>query len=70
MFVQIVKNGVFSYSQKSCDTWSFAIDSAHNSIITDVVKWTYTPSGTLSETGAGEEFLPPYMTVYAWYRTA
>ena len=35
-----------------------------------LITWTYIPTGTLSSTGSGEEFLPPYMTVYAWSRTA
>ena len=36
----------------------------------DKLTFNYTPVGTLSSTGSGEEFLPPYITVYAWYRTA
>ena len=29
-----------------------------------------TPSGTISNTGSGTDYMPPYITVYAWKRTA
>ena len=32
--------------------------------------FSITPEGTISETGSGTEYMPPYITVYAWYRTA
>ena len=34
------------------------------------VKFDATPSGTVKNTGSGTDYMPPYMTVYAWYRTA
>ena len=29
-----------------------------------------TPSGLISNTGFGNDYLPPYITIFAWYRTA
>ena len=34
------------------------------------VKYNHTPTGTISNTGSGTDYMPPYITVYAWYRTA
>ena len=36
------------------------------------INFSMTPSGNISNTGSGEAFsiMPPYMTVYAWHRTA
>ena len=31
--------------------------------------WRGTKSATTKSTGGGEDYMPPYMTVYAWYRT-
>ena len=31
---------------------------------------THTISGTTGNKGGGNDYLPPYITVYAWYRTA
>ena len=62
--------GIFIVDQSSGDTLCQRWSSANGSNQTDVLTWTYTPTGTLSNTGSGQEFLPPYMTVYAWYRTA
>ena len=28
-----------------------------------------TPSGTIENTGKGTDYMPPYITIYAWYRT-
>ena len=32
--------------------------------------WNYTPAGTVGYTGSGSDYMPPYITVYAWRRTA
>ena len=64
------KKGIYSLSGDSGQTSTYGITGEASSNTWDVVSWTYTPEGTLSETGLGEEFLPPYITVYAWYRTA
>ena len=62
--------GIFSLNEQSGDKWSAALSDTSGSHNTDVITWTYTPEGTLSVTGEGSEYLPPYITVYAWYRTA
>ena len=62
-------NGIYSLNTESGKTSSYQLTSEQVSNTWDVVTWTYTPSGSLSSTGSGEEFLPPYITVYAWYRT-
>ena len=64
------QNGIFSVNQKSDDTWSNTFSSSSGEYQTDVMTWTYTPTGTILETGGGDEFLPPYIAIYAWYRTA
>ena len=33
------------------------------------ITWTYTPAGSISSTGSGTDYMPPYMTIYAWRRT-
>ena len=35
-----------------------------------IINFSATPSGTISSTGSGTDYLPPYITVYCWYRTA
>ena len=64
------KNGIYSLTGDSGMSSSFGIAGESNSNQWDILTWTYTPSGTLSSTGSGEEFMPSYITVYAWYRTA
>ena len=42
-------------------------------VVTDdkyLVDHTHTISGNTKNTGSGADYMPPYMTVYAWYRTA
>ena len=63
-------NGIFTFNKEGGTSWQYTTDFSYNPSNSDIVTWTYTPEGTLSETGSGEEFLPPYITVYAWYRTA
>ena len=31
---------------------------------------THTVSGNTDNTGSGADYMPPYITIYAWYRTA
>ena len=42
--------------------------------LTDFPKTSETPYTnyifSTDETGGGEDYMPPYMTVYAWYRIA
>ena len=42
-------------------------------VVTDNKYFTdhkHTVSGNTKNTGSGADYMPPYMTVYAWYRTA
>ena len=63
-------NGYLTNNAQAGATGSASITTESTSATGDTLTWNYTPTGTLSSTGSGEEFLPPYMTVYAWYRTA
>ena len=63
-------NGIFSVNLRSGDSWGNTIEHLSYDHQCDIITWTYTPSGILSETGSREEFLPPYIAVYAWYHTA
>ena len=68
-------NPVFtvSSSSSSSTSWANFVTSgavASSSIPTDQFKFNYTPAGTLSSSGSGEEFMPPYLTVYCWRRTS
>ena len=62
--------GALNVSARSGTSASYGISFASDSEKNDTLTFNYTPSGTISSTGSGEEFLPPYITVYAWYRTA
>ena len=42
--------------------------SAYTGLKSNLLSFNATPSGTISETGDNETFLPPYYTVYAWKR--
>ena len=50
-------------------SWTFNKDSK-DSAYGDTGYFDYTPAGTISSTGSGEDYMPPYMTVYCWQRTA
>ena len=63
-------NGYFTISKSTGQNFSAQITVESGSANGDQLILNYTPTGTLSSTGSGEEFLPPYITVYAWYRTA
>ena len=62
--------GALNVSARSGSSSSNGVTFGSSSDTCDTLTFSYTPSGTLSSTGSGEEFLPPYITVYAWYRTA
>ena len=72
LFKEYANNEIFSYSQGSSNSSKRIahLNAAPSSVKSDLLTWTYTPEGTISRTGSGEEFMPPYMTVYAWYCTA
>ena len=61
---------VFSVSEKSGSSWKNQMTGMEYTEATDLLTFDYTPTGSLSSTGSGQEFLPPYMTVYCWQRTA
>ena len=58
----IFKKGTQTTDMIRKDTVSSAPNPAN-------LKIEFTPSGTISNTGSGQPFLPPYYTVYAWERT-
>ena len=62
--------GILTVESDAGMTASYAITTESSSNDFEVLTFNYTPSGTLSSTGSGAEFLPPYITVYAWYRSA
>ena len=70
IIVNETSNGCFTYSTGTGKSFATSISIESTANNSDQLTWTYTPTGTLSNTGSGEEFLPPYITVYAWYRTA
>jgi hypothetical protein len=58
-------SGPFSRSNSSNAGYDSGSDNDHYKIT-----WTYTPTGSISSTGSGSDYMPPYTTVYAWRRTA
>ena len=58
-------SGPFSRSNSSNAGYDSGSDNDHYKIT-----WTYTPTGSISSTGSGSDYMPPYITVYAWRRTA
>ena len=52
------------------NSYGATLNHSTNSAYGDTVFFDYTPEGTISSTGDGEEFMPPYITVYCWKRTA
>ena len=62
--------GILSVESESGKTTTYNVTTEESSNEWEVLTFSYTPSGTLSNTGSGAEFLPPYITVYAWYRSA
>ena len=63
-------NGYISAGARGGSSSSVGVSFESSSENYDTLTFSYQPSGTLSSTGSGEEFLPPYITVYAWYRSA
>ena len=61
---------VFTLSAQTGQTSTYGITVKKADTTWDVITFNYTPEGTLSNIGSGEEFFPPYITVYAWYRSA
>ena len=66
------KKGIYSLSGDSGMTASFGITSESYSNSLDVLNWTYTPEGTISEGDNCNNriFLPPFIVVSMWYRAA
>ena len=63
-------NPVFSISDVSGESGQYIMHYNQRATSWDVINFNYTPEGTLSSTGDGQEFMPPYMTMYCWQRTA
>ena len=64
---------VFSVTNNDSNNvkWNYSLSvNTSSSTQGDRVQFDYTPEGTISSTGDGEEFMPPYITVYCWRRTA
>ena len=53
-------------------TWTgeFKYSSGSNTLRTDNIKISQDFNVSVNNTGSGEDYMPPYMTVYAWQRTA
>ena len=76
-----LRNGCFTKGTSTIHAAPSGAVSTNNAGLT---KFSATPSGTINTTGAhthsvsgntgnsgsGTDYLPPYITVYAWYRTA
>ena len=61
--------GVFKRGES---IFSYGTNSYGSSTMLPALLFEATPEGTISNTGNGQAFsiMPPYMTVYAWHRTA
>ena len=70
IFANSTSNGYLTIKTSSGTNCMTVIATETEYFLSDRLIFNYTPTGTLSSTGSGEEYLPPYMTVYAWYRTA
>ena len=57
--------GVFSESGEMGAGFSLTSDSDEYKIT-----WDYTPTGTIENTGQGADYMPEYITIYAWKRVA
>ena len=67
----LASSGVFSFSEQTGANTNYSIDhSKKRGYKGDRITFSAAPSGTISSTGSGEEYMPPYMTVYCWQRTA
>lgn len=60
-------NGCFSQTSKA-GSRSWSATNYNGDKVS--VKFSATPSGTISSSGSGQDYMPPYLTIFAWYRTA
>ena len=63
-------NGLFSATDNNGNSSNWSITTEKTSCSWDTLTWTYTPEGTLSETGQGAQYTQPFVIVVVWYRTA
>ena len=61
---------IFYGSASSTWTGEFKYASGLNTLRTDNIKISQELTVTVNNTGSGTDYMPPYMTVYAWKRTA
>ena len=63
---------VLTISESSGDGFTYLNSGTAllTSTAADLLNFNYNPADTLSSTGSGEEFMPQYLTVYCWQRTA
>ena len=59
--------GVFKRGE---DLYSYGTNSYGSSIKLPALRFEATPEGIISNTGRGTDYMPPYIRVYAWNRTA
>ena len=60
-------DGVFKYSEHNL-CYDYELRNEHEFKLN--LKFEATPSGRISYEGSGSDYMPPYITVYAWYRTS
>ena len=58
-----ITNGPFSTAFQTANRVNYSEGEGYS------FQFNATPSGTISKTGSGEDYMPPYLTVYAWKRT-
>ena len=61
---------IFYGSASSTWTGEFKYASGLNTLRTDNIKISQELTVTVNNTGSGTDYMPPFMTVYAWKRTA
>ena len=59
-----------THNDSNASGWNYTLTYEKTSGQGDTVFFEYTPEGTISETGGDEAYIPPYITVYCWQRTA
>ena len=59
-----ITNGPFSTAFQTANRVNYSEGEGYS------FQFNATPSGTISKTGSGEDYMPPYTAVRAWYRTA
>ena len=67
----VVQAGSGAFSLSRTGTPGVAINTVGQSGLDGFysINFNATPSGTIENTGGGEDYYPPYYTVYAWERT-